>query len=250
MLKSLLILIFSIILASNLIMAQEMVRTDPMPRNVVLEEFTGIHCVNCPKGHKAAQELVDNNHGKVFSVNIHAGGYASPADGEPDFRTEEGDQILKKSGTNFYPAVSVNRDTDPWANFITLMSSLTDAVLEETSIVNVAVKSVVDAKTRILTTEVEYYYTSDSPEPENYLTVYLTQSEILGPQSDNGYYPENWTEDGFYKHNHVLRMALTEGELYRDPITTTTKGTFEKRTYEVTLPESINGISLSYIIAK
>lgn len=243
MFKALLVSFFSIFLLAISARAQEMVSTDPMPRNVVIEEFTGIHCVNCPKGHKASQEMVDTYPGKVFAINIHAGGYASPSDGEPDLRTDEGDVFLSKAGANFFPAASINRSTAPWAQSITEMTSLATAIMAETSPVNLAVKSVVDSKTRILTTDVEYYYTDDSPESENYLTVILTQSKILGPQSDNGYYPENW-ENGLYKHNHALRMALSEGELYRDPIATTTKESFEKRTYTVTLPEKIKGIDL------
>ncbi len=244
MIKYLLLSLLVIQITTNALTAQKMVSTDPQLRNVVIEEFTGIHCGNCPKGHKISHELVNQYPGDVFSVNIHAGGFATPSTGEPDFRTDEGDAILIKSEAAFFPSASINRTTSPWALTIDSIKGITSRIMQEISPVNVAVKSIVDAKTRILTTEVEYYYTSESPKSVNYLTVFLIQNNILGPQSDYGdYYPENW-EDGLYKHNHVLRMALTTGDLFRDPINTTTKGAFEKRTYEVTLPESIKGVNL------
>ena len=40
---------------------QTFVSTSPENKNVVLEEFTGIHCTYCPDGHRLAQILKDAN---------------------------------------------------------------------------------------------------------------------------------------------------------------------------------------------
>lgn len=58
--------------------AQTFVSTTPENKNVVLEEFTGIHCGYCPNGHVVAQGISDNNPGDVVLVNIHVGSYAAP----------------------------------------------------------------------------------------------------------------------------------------------------------------------------
>ena len=37
------------------------VSTSVMPRNAVVEEWTGIHCGYCPIGHATVQAAIDNN---------------------------------------------------------------------------------------------------------------------------------------------------------------------------------------------
>ncbi|TAL70104.1 MAG: Omp28-related outer membrane protein [Bacteroidetes bacterium] len=225
--------------------AQQWVSTQVEKRNVILEEFTGIHCGYCPDGHKIANQLVEDNPGRVFLVNIHAGGYAKPGAGEPDLRTTVGTPIDGASGLQGYPAGSVNRSTTPWAKNRDEWTNIASGILNQNSPVNVAVKSHVDFSTRELTTEVEIYYTSNSPELRNYLSVFLTQDNILGPQSDYGNYnPTNWNIDGKYRHNHVLRMAISSGGSFGESIDTTTKDHYEYRKYITTLPQNINNLDI------
>ncbi len=138
--------------------AQKWVSTQVEKRNVILEEFTGIHCGYCPDGHRMANELAEAYPDKVFLVNIHAGGYAVPQAGEPDLRTNEGTSINNAAGVQGYPAGSVNRSTNPWAMDRNLWGNVASNIMAQNSPVNVAVKSTVDFTTRVLTTEVEIYY--------------------------------------------------------------------------------------------
>ena len=91
------------------VFSQTLVSTDPENKNVILEEYTGIHCVWCPSGHEIAQALQDNNPGDVYLINIHVGGFANPGNGEPDFRTPFGSAIANEAGVPFYPSGSINR---------------------------------------------------------------------------------------------------------------------------------------------
>ena len=77
-----------LLLISSTILAQTFVSTTPENRNVILEEFTGIHCPSCPGGHSQSQGLYDNNPGDVFVINIHTGSLAAPSPGEPDYRID------------------------------------------------------------------------------------------------------------------------------------------------------------------
>ena len=67
--KKLLILVFflPVVLSS-----QTLVSTLPENKKIVLEEYTGFHCGNCPAGHLLAQQIYDNNPGN--------GSYTSLAD--------------------------------------------------------------------------------------------------------------------------------------------------------------------------
>ncbi len=188
------------------------VSTTVQKKNAILEEFTGIHCGYCPDGHKIANDLVNANPGKVFLINIHSGGFATPsAAGDIDLRTTAGTAIDAASGVTGYPAGSVNRSTAPWSGGRNLWTGQVSGIIAQNSPVNVYVKATIDFATRTLTTEVEVYYTGTSANSRNYLTVALTQDGILGSQSDYGNYnPTNWVGTQ-YLHNHVLRQLISSG---------------------------------------
>lgn len=225
--------------------AQNWVDTTAQNKKVVLEEFTGIHCVYCPDGHKRANNLANSNEGDVFLINIHTGGYAVPGTGELDLRTSVGDAIASQAGITGYPAGSVNRAKSPWAESRGTWATTAGNIMSQPSPVNTYVKSYFDRNTRELTTEVEVFFTGNVS--GNYkLTVALTQDFILGTQTGGTtYYPENFF-NGEYKHNHVLRQMLTPGGAWGDTINSPSKGDYIYRKYVTTLPESIKGVPLTF----
>jgi hypothetical protein len=229
--------------------AQKWVSTTPENKKVVLEEYTGIHCGYCPDGHKKANDLAATNPGKVFIVNIHAGTYATPSTGEPDFRTSEGNALNTAAAVTGYPSGSINRSTTPWGQSRANWATLASGILSQPSPVNVAVKSAVDMNTRTLTTEVEVYYTSASTASKNYLTVMLLESDYPGYQSDYGNYnPDNWCSNGLYKHNHFLRMVLSQNGANGEALDTTTSGKYYYKKYVTTLPATL--VNVEYYLSK
>lgn len=56
--KNLYLLFVTAILTCNFSIAQYQVSTDVQPKNILLEEFTGINCGNCPSAHKIAANLL------------------------------------------------------------------------------------------------------------------------------------------------------------------------------------------------
>ncbi len=216
------------------LVAQTIVSTSPENKNVILEEFTGIHCGYCPQGHAIAQSIQDANPNDVFLINIHQGGYATPGTGEPDFRTDFGDAIAGQSGLTGYPAGTVNRHIFPGhqqgsgtAQSRGSWSTTSNQILGEGSYVNVGVEAEIDVSNRELTVHVEVYYTENSPESTNLLNVAILQNNTLGPQSGGGAGDE-------YVHMHRLVHLIT-GQWGED-ISTTTTGTFVDRTYNYTIP--------------
>ncbi len=224
---------------------QTIVSTSPQDQNVVLEEFTGIHCVYCPQGHAIAKAIQDANPDRVSLINIHQGGYATPGSGEPDFRTPYGNAIVSQSysGTGFgYPSGTVNRHVFPGRsmasgggtamgrNYWTISANETQAI---SSPVNVAVEASIDVQTSELTVHVEGYYTSNSPEGTNLLNVALLQNNTKGPQTGGG-------QGNNYVHMHRLVEMIT-GQ-WGEVINTTTAGTFVDRTYTYTIPVAYNNV--------
>lgn len=241
--KKLLLIALVAIFGMSYAYSQTFVSTDPQPRNIILEEYTGLYCTWCPAGHLIANNLAKDNPGKVFVVNIHSGGYAVPGVGDPDMRIDEGEGLDKSSGLTGYPAGTVNRSTTPWAQGRDKWVAQAATIMQQTSPVNVAVKVSLDPKKRELTTEVEIYYTSASPQTTNKLTVMLLQDDIRGYQEGASKNPENVVGD-LYKHNHVLRKIISSGGTFGETIDKTTVGSFISKKYVTVLPETIKNVDL------
>lgn len=224
--------------------AQTIVSTTPENKKVILEEFTGIHCVFCPEGHAIAKAIQDNNPGEVFLINVHVGSFAVPGAGEPDFRTQFGTQIANQSQLVGYPAATVNRHFFPGmaqnGGSGTAMSrnnwtNASNQTLALPSYLNMAVEADIDVQTNELTVHVEAYYTDNSPQSSNKLNVALLQNNTLGPQTGGNAGVE-------YVHQHRL-IHLVTGQWGED-ITPTTTGSFIDRTYTYVIPEMHNNVPI------
>ena len=89
--------------------AQQYVSTEPANRNVIIEEFTGRGCGYCTDGHRIANQIMANNPGRVWAINIHAGGYAQTS--YPNMITADGNTIHGGFSISGYPTGVVNRST-------------------------------------------------------------------------------------------------------------------------------------------
>ena len=221
--------------------AQTIVSTTPENKNVVLEEFTGIHCVYCPAGHAIAKAIQDAHPDDVTLINIHVGSFANPSGREPDFRTPYGTAIVGQTGLTGYPGGTVNRHVFPGRGMTSGGTAMgrgswsisANETLAVGSPVNVAVEASIDVQTNVLTVHVEGYYTSNSPEGTNLLNVALLQNNTKGPQTGGG-------QGNNYNHMHRLVEMITGqwGEI----INTTTAGTFVDRTFTYTIPAMYNNV--------
>ena len=223
--------------------AQQFVSTEPTNRNVIIEEFTGRNCQYCPDGHRIVNELMAANPGRLWGVNIHAGGYAPTS--YPNMITQDGNTIHGGFSISGYPTGVVNRTTSDgqgrnlWAN-------LANQQMNQVSECNIGGRVVVNPQTRAATVMVEVYYTGNSSVNENYLTVAMLQDSILGSQSGGSTWNPSQMINGQYIHTHVLRDILTNNA-WGDPISPTTQGTLITRTIEYQIPEVIgspNGVDV------
>ncbi len=222
--------------------AQTIVSTVPENAKVILEEFTGIYCAYCPQGHAIAEAIQAQNPDDVFVINIHAGSFAAPLPGDPDYRTPWGTALVQQSELIGYPAGTVNRlffqglsqngstsramNRENWEN-------ATNQTLATNSYVNLAVESTLNASTGELEIHVEAFYTGSSPVSQNYLNVALLQNNTVGPQTGGG-------QGNNYLHKHRL-VDLVTGQ-FGEEITTTSAGTFIDRTYNYNVPPDYNGV--------
>lgn len=229
-----------VVLGNNSSDEEYSVSTEVSAKGVLLEEFTGIHCGWCPQGHAIAAKLAKAS-SEVYVVAVHAGSFSKPSYDEPDFRTDEGEEIVSQFNVerSGYPSGMVNRhDYYETGNPVCARSSwkpYTKLGVSETAPVNLLVTGGYDGATRELTVHVEGYYTADTQADNQALCVLWTQDNIKGPQNGGLVGDE-------YMHQHVLRGYITD--LWGEALDSPAKGKYFSRDYKLTLPESIKDVEV------
>lgn len=174
-------------------------------RKVLVEEFTGHRCTNCPQGHEILENLHEQYGDTLVTVGIHYGSLAKPSGSlySYDFRTEAGNQIGEAFVIDAIPAAIMNRNDkvggwmrDQWANVIRDI---------DRSQVPAAVQLInqYDDATKTLKANVKVTLLQDYSNPLR-LVVFVIEDGIVKPQKDGSQDIED------YVHNHVLRAALTD----------------------------------------
>ena len=221
--------------------AQDFVSTDPANRNVIIEEFTGRNCGWCPDGHVIANQIVHNNPDRVWAVNVHAGGYSPTS--YPNLNTAEGTAICNGFSVTGFPAGVVNRTT-PNAIDRGQWSSKSTQEMSQVAVCNIAGQAVINPATRLAKITVEVYYTGNSTEANNYLTIMMLQDSIMGSQAGDYMNPDQ-VVNGQYCHMHILRSTVTP--TWGEQIAPTTAGTLITKEYMYEIPETIgtpNGVAV------
>lgn len=204
-------------------------------RRVLIEEFTGVRCVNCPAGTVEVLNLRELYKDQLISVGVHAGSFAPPyPDSKYDFRTTEGDGIINLLGKPIgYPSAVVNRKLydgefdlqlgrSQWAGFIA-------QELAAAPVVEVKLSKNYNPATRILQVTIDTEALQPLPQDDIRLSVMLAEDQIVDVQLT----PDGKKSD--YSHRHNLRDMLTpfDGDLIGNELKSTKKSS---RTYTFTLP--------------
>lgn len=105
--------------------------TDPVvpARVVLIEDFTGQNCVNCPDAHAVIENLEQQYPGAVVAVSIHAGDfgiskeYTNFSSNYIGLKTEEGQAYNDSWGIDSWPSGVVNRrggasNYDTWSTAV------------------------------------------------------------------------------------------------------------------------------------
>jgi hypothetical protein len=182
-------------------------------RIVLVEEFTGVRCVNCPMGSTKIAQLIDQyGTEKIIAISIHAGFFSVPyTESVEDFTTEAGNAIDAQLGpVTAYPAACINRklfgnetqrplSLSSWAGYIA-------AELCREPQININISNSFDNTSRQLSTNINLRSLNNSTifDESLAMTVYITEDDIVSAQLDAGGLDLN------YNHKHVLRHTLTD----------------------------------------
>jgi hypothetical protein len=242
-------LVLSLILSS----CQENMPTIPVlgppdtgSRKVLIEEFTGVRCVNCPQGSAEIENLLGLYGGNLIAVSIHAGTFSPPyGDSQYDFRTEAGTELLTFLGEPLgYPSAVINRkkfqgqfgiqsNQQSWAGFI-------ESEIAEEPRMGISINVTYDENNR--ETKVQITLIANEPINEDLrLSVMLTESNIVDQQET----PEGKKAD--YVHKHVLRDLLSNntGDNLGNSFVL---GEVIEKNYTYTLPENYKAENCNVVV--
>jgi len=173
---------------------------------ILLEEFTGVRCPNCPAGSELAEELASQYADQVIIVSIHSGVFSIPYANAENFKIEDGVEIENLLGkAAAYPSAAINRKlfegenrpiipSTKWNNYI-------KAELDEPALAHLNLNNVnYETGNLQLTTQTQFF---EEIENTVKLSIMLIEDGIISPQDVDGTKVED------YVHKHVLRAMLS-----------------------------------------
>lgn len=199
-------------------------------RKVLIEDFTGYQCVNCPRATAELHTLIEEYPCHVIPVAIHYGFFAEPFNmDDPDYRATEGQEIgAFFEITETLPIGMVNRQnvdgdfniiSEDWATRLINILSINHFA-------DVEILSTNSLTGSALSFNIEVNEINDLG--INYsLAVMLTEDGIIGPQKNGSILVTD------YEHNHMLRAGLLgSNKAWGIPVSLPHAGS-----YEYTWPE-------------
>jgi hypothetical protein len=210
-------------------------------RKVLIEDFTGHKCPNCPRASVEIKSLTQLRPGRFIPIGVHVTNqFASPGSGiyNIDFRTLVGNSNDSLFGVSTLglPTGMVNRLKINGIRRIeyTKWGQYADSLISLPALAYITIENSYASATRTLTTTLKSDFLTDTLTGTYKLAVYLIEDSIPHAQKDN--LIPSPSNDSDYVHNHVLRGSVngTFGELLNTgPVTSTTSIT---KTYTRVLP--------------
>ena len=184
-------------------------------RQVLIEEFTGHLCVNCPEASLEVHEWIELYEHRLVAYGIHAGSLATPQpSGEytADFTNSDGDKIFAYYGLPPNPSATVNRAV--YNNnqvFYFIGGGVENAVTAEfakPSQVDLKLKNTYYPVQNTIVIDVAVNFKEQLGSTYK-LAVMIVEDHIVAPQKNNieeiGPVPD-WLD---YEHRNIFRDAVS-----------------------------------------
>ncbi len=156
---------------------------EPTGKTVLIKDFTGARCVNCPAAAEYAHNLqhqLDEDH--IFIMSVHAGYLAQPIGSFPNFLTEEGTEWYNNHDSNPLFAVDHVALTDGNTFNEGQIDAPVTAALEEEQTFEIVVDRQFEEASRHLQVNVQAIALVDF-DGEFYITACLVEDHITGWQT-------------------------------------------------------------------
>jgi len=181
---------------------------DNQLQNVLIEEYTGVRCQNCPAGARLLEELKNIHKERLVILSIHGGFFAQPTNAENKLTLDNSfgrDLIRIYNQPQGYPSAIVNRKAfdgflfaggNSWAGYI-------NNELKNQPPLRIAMKVNKNTGIRSLNIVADLTLLVQSTNDPYFISIAIAENNIKDAQlTPNGV-------DVNYIHQHVMRKFLT-----------------------------------------
>lgn len=210
-------------------------------RAILIEDFTGQRCINCPTGTEIINGIVDTyGEDNVIAVGIHSGplGFAGNSK-TVGLMTDTGNEYYTrwdKENKMGQPWVIFNRKTSPDSHYNN-WAAMVGTIISEKANLSVKIDNAYDAAKRTLTTTVGADGVNGTVNGK--LQVWIVEDGVKALQM----MPDG-SANKEYVHNHVFRAAVN-GTWGED--VTVKEGETTTKQYSYKLPEAWNADNIAIV---
>lgn len=210
-------------------------------RAILIEDFTGQKCINCPTGTEIINSIVDTyGEDNVIAVGVHSGplGFAGNSK-TVGLMTDTGNEYYTrwdKENKMGQPWVIFNRKTSPDSHYNN-WAAMVGTIISEKANLSVKIANAYDAATRTLTTTVGADGVNGTVNGK--LQVWIVEDGVKALQM----MPDGKSNKE-YIHNHVFRAAVN-GTWGED--VTVKEGETTTKQYQYVLPEAWNADNIAVV---
>lgn len=210
-------------------------------RAILIEDFTGQRCINCPTGTEIIHGIVETyGEDNVIAVGIHSGplGFAGNSK-TVGLMTDTGNEYYTrwdKENKMGQPWVIFNRKTSPDSHYNN-WAAMVGTIISEKANLSVKIANAYDAATRTLTTTVEADGVNGTVNGK--LQVWIVEDGVKALQM----MPDG-SANKEYVHPHVFRAAVN-GTWGED--VTVKEGETTTKQYQYVLPETWNADKIAVV---
>lgn len=198
--------------------------TAEVKKNVLIEDFTGQKCINCPLAAEEIASLQQTCGENIIAVSIHGGSLSLSEDKTvAGLANTQGDDYVSHWGVNSFPKGWIDRsgsllDYEQWGASVVKRFSVAPKV-------NIDVNNI-----KVNTTDISFDVDVIGLEnAQGKLQVWLTESNITAIQ----FMPDG-TRNNNYVHNHVFRASVSAP--YGDEMIVSKEKT-EHKSYTYSFPD-------------
>ncbi len=187
---------------------------DTTARKVLLEEFTGFRCGNCPEAGEVAHEVVESSNGRVILMSIHAGDLADPTPTRKyNFKTPEGNDIADNFSLPATPFGLINRVSYNGSYLLgpTVWATAASIEANKPAYVKLELTANYNETAKEIALDIKMNFLQQVSEPLN-VVAYIVEDSIIQYQRDDRQPDVNVLN---YNHMHILRGSMngTWGDL-------------------------------------
>ena len=181
-------------------------------KRILLEDYTGHKCPNCPAAATIAHSQEENYHGKLIVLAVHAGYYAIPGTGEfaADFRTTAGEEWNTDFLVSAYPSGMIDRKEFNGHRILGSEEWIIDiaSIIDQSPDLNMLIHNTYDSVSRTVNSVIYSQFLRSLTGSYN-ITVCVMEDNMISAQDSASIIIHN------YVFNDVLRGSVngTYGEI-------------------------------------